>query len=119
MMIGWARMINGLYCFKYNSPSAKITQESSNNVSVFAYEQIMVWHYRLGHPSFIYLKHFFPLLFKNVNPLKLKCESCLLAKSQRKPYVPRPYLPSKSFYLFHNDVWGSSRVTIFREKGSL
>ena len=42
MTIGRARMINGLYCFEDNSPSAKIAQESSNNVFVFAYEQIMV-----------------------------------------------------------------------------
>ena len=111
MTIGRARMINGLYCLEDNSPSAQIAQESSSNISVSAYEQIMVWHYRMGHPSFIYLKHLFPLLFKNVNPLKLKCESCLLAKSQRKSYVPRPYLPSKPFYLFHSDVWGPSRVT--------
>ena len=41
MMIGKARMINGLYCFEDNSPSAKITLESSNNVSISSYEQIM------------------------------------------------------------------------------
>ena len=76
----------------------------------------MVWYYRLGHPSFIYLKYLFPLLFKNLNHLKLKCESCLLAKSQRKPYIPRPYLPSKLFYLIHSDVWGPSMVTTVSEK---
>ena len=46
-----------------------------------------------------------------MNPLKLKCKSCFLAKSQRKPYVPRPYLPSKLFHLFHKDVWEPLRVT--------
>ena len=35
-------MINGLYYFEDNLPSAKIAQEFSNNVFVFAYEQIMV-----------------------------------------------------------------------------
>ncbi|XP_071920664.1 uncharacterized protein [Coffea arabica] len=41
MTIGRARMINGLYCLEDNSPSAQIAQESSSNISVSAYEQIM------------------------------------------------------------------------------
>ena len=65
--------------------------------------------FRLGHPSFIYLKHLFP--FEHINPFVLKCESCLLAKSQRKSYISKPYQPSKPFYLFPSDVWGPSRVT--------
>ena len=71
----------------------------------------MVWHCRLGHPSFSYLKHLFSALFKKVNPLSFQCESCLLAKSQRKSYIQKPYQASKPFYLFHSDVWGPSKVT--------
>ncbi|XP_071924652.1 uncharacterized protein [Coffea arabica] len=41
MTIGRARMINGLYCLEDNSPRAQIAQESSSNISVSAYEQIM------------------------------------------------------------------------------
>ena len=46
-----------------------------------------------------------------MNPLDFQCECCVLAKSQRKTYVPRPYLESKPFYLFHSDVWGPSKAT--------
>ena len=76
----------------------------------------MVWHCRLGHPSFSYLKHLFPVLFQKVDPLSFQCESCLLAKSQRKTYIPKPYYASKPFYLFHSDVWGPSKVTTISGK---
>ena len=76
----------------------------------------MVWHCRLGHPSFSYLKHLFPMLFQKVDPLSFQCESCLLAKSQRKTYIPKPYYTSKPFYFFHNDVWGPSKVTTISRK---
>ena len=60
----------------------------------------------------------FLVLFKNVvDPLSFQCESCLLAKSQRKPYIPKPYYVSKPFYFFHSDNWGPSKVnTISRKK---
>lgn len=111
LTIGSARMINGLYYFENNLPTSKIAQVLSSLSSTSAYDQIMVWHYQLGHPSFIYLKNLLPSLFKNIDPLTFKCESCLLAKSQRTSYIPKPYQPSKPFYLFHSDVWGPSRVT--------
>ncbi|KAJ9697393.1 hypothetical protein PVL29_009284 [Vitis rotundifolia] len=110
-MIGSARMINGLYYFEDNLPSNKIAQGLSSISSLSVRDQIMVWHCRLGHPSFSYLKHLFPVLFQKVDPLSFQCESCLLAKSQRKTYIPKPYYASKPFYLFHSDVWGPSKVT--------
>lgn len=116
MTIGSARIVNGLYYFEDNFPSSKMTQVFSSISSMSAYEQIMVWHYRLGHPSFIYLKRLFPYLFKHINPFELKCESCILAKSQRKSYISKPYQPLKPFYPFHSDVWGPSKVTIVSGK---
>ena len=109
--IGNARMINGLYYFKDKTSDNKIAQGLSSISSVSVHDQIMVWHYRLGHPSFSYLKYLFPTLFKGVNPLSFQCESCLLAKSHRKPYVKSFYQSSKPFYLFHSDVWGPSKIT--------
>ena len=109
--IGSARMINGLYYFEDNISKNKIAQGLSSISSSSVYDQIMIWHYRLGHPSFSYLKHLFPTLFKKLNPLSFQCESCLLAKSRRKSYIKTVYHSSKPFYLFHSDVWGPSKVT--------
>ena len=73
----------------------------------------MVWHYRLGHPSFSYLKNPFLVLIKKVDPSSFQCESRLLNKSQRKPYIPKPYYALKPFYLFHSDVSGKKWFVTF------
>ena len=98
-MIGSATMINGLYYFEDNLHSNKIGQGLSSISSLSVRDQIMVWHCRLGHPSFSYLKHLFPVLFQKVDHLSFQCESCLLAKRQHKTYIPKPYYASKLFYL--------------------
>ena len=43
-------------------------------------DKIFGWHYRLGHPSFSYLQHLFPTLFKNVLLSSFKCKDCILVK---------------------------------------
>ena len=99
-MIGSATMINGLYYFKNNLPSNKIAQGLSSISSLSVCDQIMVWHCKLDHPSFSYLKHLFLVLFQKVDHLSFQCESCLLEKSQRKTYIPKPYYASKPFLSF-------------------
>jgi hypothetical protein len=71
-------------------------------------KQILLWHRRLGHPSFGYLQHVFPDLFPGLSNLDIKCETCILAKSHRVTY---PLSMNKSdipFALIHSDVWGPS-----------
>ncbi|KAL6321217.1 hypothetical protein AAG906_016251 [Vitis piasezkii] len=58
---------------------------------------ILLWHRRLGHPSFGYLKLVFPALFSDLSNLAFKCKTCILAKSHRMP-----------FEFIHSDVWGPS-----------
>jgi transposase InsO family protein len=73
--------------------------------------QIWLWHRRLGHPSFSYMKHLFPDLFSNILIFDLKCETCILAKSHRATY---PLSMNKSmvpFALIHSDVWGPSPIS--------
>ena len=107
-MIGSARMIEGLYYFDELSSSNKKTQSLSSTSSNFICEQIMRWHYRLGHPSFSYFKHLFPALFKDIDCSFFHCESCYLSKSQHATYLFKPYFATKPFYLIHSDVWGPS-----------
>jgi hypothetical protein len=74
-------------------------------------EQIWLWHYRLGHPSFSYMKHLFSQLFSTLRYSDFRCETCILAKSHR---VPFPISLNKSdipFILIHSDVWGPSPIT--------
>lgn len=40
-----------------------------------------------------------------------QCESCHLSKDHLIKFAPKPYRPSKPFYLIHSDVWGPSKVT--------
>ncbi|CAK9151194.1 unnamed protein product [Ilex paraguariensis] len=109
-------MIDSLYYFDDNLSSNKQAQGFSSISSIFVREQIMVWHCKLGHPSFSYLKHLFPSLFKNIDPAFFQCESCLLSKSHHTTYLPKSYRASKPFYLFHSDVWGPSKVTTMSGK---
>ncbi|KAJ9675533.1 hypothetical protein PVL29_024456 [Vitis rotundifolia] len=67
-------------------------------------------HYRLGHPSFVYLAKLFPKLFINKNPASYHCEICQFAKHTRTVYPQIPYKPSSIFSLVHSDVWGPSRI---------
>ena len=55
MMIGNAKMQDRLYYFKDGSLDDKSALGLSCNVgSLLVREQIMIWHFRLGHPNFAY-----------------------------------------------------------------
>lgn len=76
-------------------------------------KKIWLWHRRLGHVSFGYLRKLLPSLFHNVKDSEFKCSVCILAKSHRVPY---PLSLNKSmipFALIHSDVWGPSPVTTY------
>ena len=103
--IGSAKLIDGLYYFD-GVFSNKRAQGLSSVSSLSVYEQLMFWHLRLGHPGFLYFKHFFPTLFKGLDCSSFYYESCYLPKSHRTTYYPKPYVSSKPFNLIHSDVWG-------------
>ena len=69
---------------------------------------ILLWHRRLGHPSFGYLKLVFPALFSGLSDLDFKCETCILAKSHRVSYPLSFNKSQMPFELIHSDVWGPS-----------
>ena len=110
--IGNARECGGLYLLEEGSQSnvSYVQRTCFKSISVSSDNEIILWHFRLGHPSFQYLKHLFPNLFQNKDPSMFQCEVCALAKHQRVPFPPRPYKLSAPFSLIHSDIWGPSRV---------
>ena len=71
----------------------------------------MLWHYRLDHPSFPYLRFLFPILFKNKRLSNFQCEVCQMEKHTRLVFPAKPYRPSNPFTLIHSNLWGPSQVT--------
>ncbi|CAL2271706.1 unnamed protein product [Prunus armeniaca] len=74
-------------------------------------KQIWLWHRRLGHPSFSYMKHLIPYLFLGFKDSDFTCDTCILAKSHRVPYPLSTNKCTTPFTLIHSDVWGPSPIT--------
>ena len=96
-MIGTAKVDDGLYVWNKNSSQEGMALSTSKE------DSIMLWHCRLGHPNFMYLKKLFPLLFLNKKISSLNCEVCQLSKHTRVPYPLKPYVQSQPFSLIHSD----------------
>lgn len=94
----------------FPNPSVKVSPRSVFNSSINKDSDVMIWHYRLGHPSFQYLERLFPSLFINTSPNIFNCEICQLAKHTRASYPNIAYTPSEPFSLVHSDIWGPSRI---------
>lgn len=84
--IGSAREINGLYYFLDGAALEGQAQVVNKTPSIS--EQIMLWHFRLGHPTFSYLQKLFPLLFKKKIPT-----------SYNVKYVNSPNIKDPNFVL--------------------
>ncbi|BFG28235.1 hypothetical protein CerSpe_145090 [Prunus speciosa] len=74
--------------------------------NVLDQEKILLWHRRLGHPSFIYLERLFPKLFTNISASSLRCEHCIYAKNHRVSFPPSFHKSVSPFSRIHTDVWG-------------
>lgn len=115
-MIGSVEMCVGLYLLKGNSPlyeqvdSSCVSNSFSNSISVSNENQVMLWHFRLGHPNFLYLEKLLPHLFINKNSKFFHCEICQLAKHTQHVYPSIRYKPLHPFSIIHSDIWGPSRV---------
>ncbi|WJZ96545.1 hypothetical protein VitviT2T_015220 [Vitis vinifera] len=112
--IGNAEECSGLYILKERHDPQEQPQMTvgSNSFSVSCQNNdsaIRLWHYRLGHPNVMYLKHLFPSLF-NKNPKSFECEICQLSKQVRSHFPIQPYKESRPFSMIHSDIWGPSRI---------
>ncbi|KAI5338126.1 hypothetical protein L3X38_017397 [Prunus dulcis] len=74
-------------------------------------QQLWLWHRRLGHSSFGYLKCLFSSLFRSCAESSFKCEPCILTKGHRTVFPLSDSKAAKPFDLVHSDVWGPTRVT--------
>ncbi|RVW54646.1 Retrovirus-related Pol polyprotein from transposon TNT 1-94 [Vitis vinifera] len=108
--IGNAEECSGLYILKERHDPQEQPQCNSFSVSCQNNDSaIRLWHYRLGHPNVMYLKHLFPSLF-NKNPQSFECEICQLSKQVRSHFPIQPYKESSPFSMIHSDIWGPSRI---------
>ena len=88
-MIGSAKEKDRLYYFDVGPDLSRQFQSTTVNfVFVSKENDIMLWHYRLGHPNFQYLKYLFPNLFKNKSSSSFQCEVCPFAKHHCASFSP-------------------------------
>lgn len=69
-----AELCGGLYFLKESTSTQQtvpsttfISQSNFNFVSISKEDEIMIWHFHLGHPHFVYLEKILPHLFTNKN----------------------------------------------------
>ncbi|KAL4297890.1 hypothetical protein GQ457_12G013740 [Hibiscus cannabinus] len=99
MTIGSASLQSGLYIIsrKHNPfPNCSFSHLGHN-------DEVLLWHFRLGHPSFRYLAKLYPALFINKKPDLFTCPVCPLAKHTKASYKPSSYKSSHPFHLIHSD----------------
>ncbi|CAL9027038.1 unnamed protein product [Prunus brigantina] len=102
--IGHGKRMGGLYYLQL--PAAAVRGCVANKVqggSVKDKQQLWLWHRRLGHPSFGYLKHLFPSLFSSCDESSFKCETCVMAKSHRTVFPLSNNKAALPFELVHSD----------------
>lgn len=86
------RMVDSttLQAIKCIEKQATIVESNSVSVSVSNNDVNMLWHRRLGHPNFFYLKHMLLNLFVNKKPSSFNFEISHLAKHTRTSFLVRP-----------------------------
>ena len=84
---------------------SSIVEKTTNNERSVE-DLLLLYHKRLGHPSFLTLSRLYPALFENANKEKLGCDACELGKHTRSSYASSGNRSSCSFELIYSDVWG-------------
>ena len=81
-----------------NPKSSQVNNVSSNK------DRVILWHRRLGHLSFHYLRKIKPELFVGITNFESKCDVCEMEKSHRISYVPSYNKNLVPFMTIHSDV---------------
>ena len=91
-MIGCARKSGGLYILDDGSSMIRPSQNTCyGSISITSNKQILLCHFRLGHPNIYYMRYLLPDLFKNKDSAFFQCEICELAKYHRSTFSILPY----------------------------
>ena len=111
-MIGLGKASKGLYLLQQSLPSSSVLAASSQlpisipSVSNNSANNVDLWHFRLGHPSYAKLS----LLNKFVSGLNSNkaacCDICHFAKQKRLSFPNSSHVSDCPFDLVHCDLWG-------------
>ncbi|KAJ7968090.1 Retrovirus-related Pol polyprotein from transposon TNT 1-94 [Quillaja saponaria] len=115
--IGYGKEQDGLYLLEYGPSilantvdTVASSQSLQSSASITSQQQLVQWHRRLGHPSFLVLGNMFTDLLKHCTMNNLLCDACEFAKHKRASYLLLNNKSTTPFALIHSDVWGPSRV---------
>lgn len=75
-----------------------------------ARDKAWLWHRRLGHLSFGYLRKLKPYLFSNLDESIFQWDTCELAKNHRVSFSPSMNKSDEPFSVIHYDVWGPLKI---------
>ncbi|KAL9432699.1 hypothetical protein AB3S75_027676 [Citrus x aurantiifolia] len=89
-------------------PNISQANQASNKDRTLA--NVWLWHRRLGHLFFGYLKKLQPHLFSTLNDSNFHCDICEMAKSHRTSYLPSLNKSLEPFVVIHSDVWAPAKV---------
>ena len=83
---GSAKEREGLYYFNETDVRGQCPPNVCNFASRPKDSELLLWHKKMGHPSFQYLKYLFPSLYSNKASWDFQCEVCELAKHHRASF---------------------------------
>lgn len=79
--------------------------------SAFSSNDLLKWHFKLGHPSLSVLKKVLQLCNVHVkNDDHFVCEACQLGKSKHLPFSNSTSHAIHPFDLVHSDLWGPTPI---------
>ena len=93
--------------------NSKSTMSASNSIKS---DVLLLWHYRLGHPSsrllYFSLKHFFhSITLSQIVNICSSCEYCISAKMYKYPLTKSPIVSNSGVDIVHSDVWGPAPLS--------
>ena len=98
----------------YPIPSSSTAFNSKSSVSASVSikpNALLLWHYRLGHPSsrllYLALKNFmYYVSLSQIENICSNCEYCISAKMHKYPLSKNPIVSTFVLDIVHSEVWG-------------